>query len=81
MGRNRNSIWTDAFEGGEGGNYPLGLANHSLEERPLFLVFEMEITHQEKLLSHAVYNFDLTFFITLSIVLFNIVLLSIFIWE
>ena len=28
----RNSVWTDPFEG-EGGTYPPGLANHSLEEK------------------------------------------------
>ena len=41
MGRNRNSIWTDPFEGGggEGGTYPPGLANHSLEEKAEGLYF------------------------------------------
>ena len=39
MGRNRNSIWTDPFEGEEGGTYPPGLANHSLEEKAEGLYF------------------------------------------
>ena len=34
MGKNRNSIWTDPFEGEGGGTYPQVLANHSLEKRP-----------------------------------------------
>ena len=32
MGKNRNSIWIDPFEGG-GGTYPPVLANYSLEEK------------------------------------------------
>ena len=38
MGRNRNTIWTDPFEGG-GATYLPVLANHSLEEKAEGLYF------------------------------------------